>query len=95
MIILYEKIKRITSEIHEGKKAKIPKSINKLSFSIISRCLSHSQEERPSFRAIIHTIKRHNFKMINGVDDKIEIIQNQLKSILRKRKKSSSSKIKE
>lgn len=70
-------------DINSGKKARIPISLNKLSFSIVIQCLSHSQENRPSFRAIVHTIKKYNFQLIDGIDDKIQLIQNQLKSIIK------------
>lgn len=65
-----------------GKKAVIPNKINKISYSIVSKCLSHSKEDRPSFKAILSTIKRWNFKLIDGIDSKIDLIEDHLKPIL-------------
>lgn len=69
-------------EIIAGQKQKILKSINKLSYSIIKRCLSPSPEDRPSFRAIISTIRKYNYLLIDKIESKIPILQNQIKSII-------------
>lgn len=72
-------------DIIEGHKVKIPKSINNVSCSIILKCLSHSSSERPSFKAIISTIKKYNFKLIDGIDEQIPLIEKHLEQIIDKK----------
>ena len=67
-------------DILEGKKPKIPKYINRISFSIISQCLSHSQEQRPSFKQLKNFIVKNNFKLIDGIENKINFIKDHLRS---------------
>ncbi|KAK8880769.1 hypothetical protein M9Y10_003457 [Tritrichomonas musculus] len=69
-------------QIIAGEDQLIRKTINKISFSIIKRCMSQSPENRPSFRAITQTIQRNNFVLIDGIESNIPMIQNQVKSII-------------
>ncbi len=72
-------------EIEAGKKAIIKKEINKISFKIISKCLSHSPEERPSFKEIIQKIEKSKFNLIDGIESQIQFIQKHLNSIICKK----------
>ena len=69
-------------DINSGTEARIPKSLNKLSFSIILNCLSHDFNKRPSFKAIVKAIIRNEFKLIDGIEAKIQQIKDHLKIIV-------------
>ena len=60
------------------RKAQIPKSINKVSKSLIKNCWHVNPDERPSFSQIIEYIKNEKFLMIDGVDDKIPSLKQHL-----------------
>ena len=59
---------------------KIPTYISKTSSIIISQCLSHSQDKRPTFNQIKKYIVKNNFKLIDGIDSKVQFIQDHLRS---------------
>ena len=67
--------------------------MNKLAFSIVIKWLSHTEDERPSFKAIIQTIKRNEIKLIDGIDDKIQIIRDHLKSIIKMKRSNNENDI--
>lgn len=58
-----------------GKKAQIPKYINKISRDLINRCWEMKPDERFSFSDIIGFIKNKNFKLIDGVEEKVNEIK--------------------
>lgn len=62
-----------------GKKAQIPSCINKVSHELISACWSTSPSDRPSFTEILSTIKKSNFRIIDGVEKKISAIKDFVK----------------
>lgn len=43
-----------------GKKVDIPKSVNRISRSLINECWSADADDRPSFSEILDTVKRNN-----------------------------------
>ena len=57
------------------KQIKVPKSINDVSSQLIKNCTKFEYNDRPSFEDIVETIKRNNFKLIDGIDDKIDEIK--------------------
>ena len=70
-------------DISSGKKIRVPKTVNRLSFSIISRFLFYSPDERPSFISLAKTIKKNNFMLIDGIESKIPMLKNYLKLIVK------------
>lgn len=58
-----------------GKKAPIPKKINKVSRDLITRCWSTVPEQRPSFSEICEFIKCNKFGLIDGVEKEIKSIR--------------------
>ena len=72
-------------EVVDGKSIQIPKSINKVSYSIIKKCLAFLPKDRPSFKAITQTIAKYDFKLIDGVESKIADIKKRVKPILNKK----------
>lgn len=57
---------------------RLPKSINKLSQSIIKKCWSKSPSERPSFKEIKNQIIENEFSLINGIEDEVQSILDHL-----------------
>ena len=57
------------------KQIKVPKSINDVSSQLIKNCTKFEYNDRPSFEDIVETIKRNNYKLIDGIDDKIDEIK--------------------
>ena len=53
----------------------IPKSINKLSATIIKKCWATAPEKRPSFSSILKTIVDNNFILIKGIDKEVPQIK--------------------
>ena len=62
-------------DIIDGKKAKIPSNINKVSRDLINRCWSLKADERPSFAEIVEFIESNKFKLIDSVEKKISEIK--------------------
>ena len=58
-------------DIGNGKKAPIPKGINKISSTIINKCWTTKADDRPSFIQIINFIKSNDFKLIDGIEKEI------------------------
>lgn len=65
-----------------GKMPEIPKYINKVSADLIYKCLSKLPEDRPSFNEIISYIIENGFHLIDGIDNEIPVLLNDLKDIL-------------
>ena len=63
-------------EQSNGKKAPIPKKINKISRNLITKCWSTNPDERPSFTEIIDFIKSNKFGLIDGIEKEIKNIKN-------------------
>ena len=57
-----------------GKKAAIPKKVNKISRELINKCWAADPIDRPSFTEIIEYIKSNKFKLIDGVEKEINEI---------------------
>lgn len=74
----YPKIK--VREVADGKKAKIPKSMNKVARQLIGGCWSTEPDDRPSFEEIVDYIKDNKFKLIDGVEKSIKKINEFLSS---------------
>ena len=55
-------------QVSQGIKAPIPKSINKFSNDLISKCWSFDPKDRPSFTEIVDTIVKNKFQLINGIN---------------------------
>ena len=56
----------------------LPKTINKLSGSIIKKCWSKEPDLRPSFKEILELIVRKNFMLFDGIESKIPQIKEHL-----------------
>ena len=50
----------------------IPKGINKVSHSLIEKCLAASTNDRPSFSQIYEYIIKNEFKIIDGIESEVE-----------------------
>lgn len=59
-------------EVGNGKKAKIPDSVNSFSRDLINQCWSTDPKLRPSFSEIVDKIVDHKFKMIDGVEKDLQ-----------------------
>lgn len=55
--------------------------INAFSQKLITKCLDDSPKNRPTFREIETLIKSNNFKLIDGVEKKIDIIESHLSEL--------------
>lgn len=58
-----------------GKRAKIPKSINDISTNLINDCWETDPDQRPSFLEIIEFIKNYEFNLIDGIEKEISKIE--------------------
>ena len=53
-------------------------SINNVSSQLIKDCTAFEYNDRPSSNQIVETIQNNDFKLIDGIDDKIDEIKTYL-----------------
>lgn len=62
-------------DVGNGKKAKIPESVNQVARELINKCWSTRADDRPSFSEIIDYIKQNNFKLVDNIEKDITQIK--------------------
>ena len=63
------------ADVVNKKQINVPNSINEVSSQLIKDCTAFEYNDRPSFEQIVETIQRNDFKLIDGIDDKINEIK--------------------